>query len=64
MGTIFEFVDCNIWVSGFFQRKEYRLVLLATIKGVLLGVKEQKRRSVLAGVIQRGGDSVSGSLLT
>ena len=61
--AILEFVDGHVGVSGFFQRNEHRLVLLATIEGVVLGVKEQQRRGILAGVMQRGGESVSGSLL-
>ena len=61
--SILEFVDGDIGVSGFFQRNEHRLVLLATIGSVVLGVKEKQRRGVPAGVMQWGGESVSGSLL-
>ena len=39
--AILEFVDGDIGVSGFFQRNEHRLVLLATIGSVVLGVKEK-----------------------
>ena len=58
MCAILEFSDGHISMTGFLQRLEHRLVLLATIGGVVLGVHQQHGRGVLAGVMQRGGHSV------